>query len=114
MKSGVTSKKFPASLKEWQAVIDAAPGKERPLTPKEKADWAKAVVVEKGGYPAVRAALAAKRKQGERGPQLSPTKQSVSIRYSPDVLAYFKATGAGWQTRMNDALRDWVAKRSSR
>jgi uncharacterized protein (DUF4415 family) len=26
----------------------------------------------------------------------------------PEVIAYFKATGAGWQTRMNDALREWV------
>ena len=25
-----------------------------------------------------------------------------------DVMAAFKATGAGWQTRMNDALRDWL------
>ena len=114
MKSGATSKKFPASPEEWQAVIDAAPGKDRPLTPKEKADWAKAVVVNNGCYPAVQAALAARRKQGERGPQHSPTKQSVSIRYSPDVLEYFRATGAGWQTRMNDALRDWVAKHTSR
>lgn len=114
MKSGVTSKKFPASPKEWEAVIAVAPGKDRPFTAKEKSDWAKAVVVKAGGYPAVQAALAARRKQGERGPQRSPTKQSVSVRYSPDVLEYFRATGAGWQTRMNDALRDWVAKRSSR
>lgn len=114
MKSGATAKKFPAGPREWEAVIAAAPGKDRPLTPKEKAAWAKAVVVKEGGYPAVQAALAAKRKQGERGPQRSPTKQSVSIRYSPEILEYFKATGAGWQTRMNDALRDWVAKHSSR
>ena len=114
MKSGATSKKLPASPKEWEAVIAAAPGKDRPLTPKEKAAWAKVVVVKEGGYPAVKAALAAKRKQGERGPQRSPTKQSVSIRYSPEVLEYFKASGAGWQTRMNDALRDWVANHISR
>ena len=114
MKSGATSKKFPVSPKEWEAVIAAAPGEDRPLTPQEKADWAKAVVVKKGGYPAVQAALAARRKQGERGPQHGPTKQSVSIRYSPDVLANFKASGAGWQTRMNDTLRDWVAKHSAR
>jgi len=114
MKSGATSKKFPANPKEWEAVIAAAPGKDRPPTPKEKAAWAKSVVVKGGGYTAVKAALAAKRKQGERGPQRSPTKQSVTIRYSPEVLEYFKATGAGWQTRMNDALRDWVAKHISR
>ena len=36
------------------------------------------------------------------------TKQAVTVRYSPDVLAAFKATGPGWQARMNDALREWL------
>lgn len=35
-------------------------------------------------------------------------KQAVSIRLSLDVLAYFKAKGAGWQTRINDALAAFV------
>jgi uncharacterized protein (DUF4415 family) len=75
---------------------------------------ANAVVVKGGGYAAVRAALAQKRKPGQRGPQQSPTKQLVSVRYSPEVLEYFKATGTGWQTRMNEALLQWVHKRSMR
>jgi uncharacterized protein (DUF4415 family) len=33
----------------------------------------------------------------------------VSVRYSADVLAYFKAGGAGRQTRMDEALKQWVA-----
>ncbi|MSQ73654.1 MAG: hypothetical protein EXR27_20620 [Betaproteobacteria bacterium] len=72
------------------------------------------VVVRKGGYAAVRSALAEKRKRGQRGPQARPTKQLVSVRYSPEVLKYFKSTGTGWQTKMNDALLEWVAKRTSR
>ena len=71
-----------------------------------------AVVVQGGGYVAVRAVLAQKRKRGQRGPQQSPTKQLVSVRYSPEVLQYFKAKGTGWQTRMNEALLEWVNKRS--
>ena len=114
MKSGATRKKFPASPAEWEAVIAAAPGKDRPLTAKEKAAMADAVVVKTGGYAAIRAALAQKRKRGQRGPQQAPTKQLVSVRYSPEVLQYFKSTGAGWQTRMNDALIDWVNKKSMR
>jgi len=35
-------------------------------------------------------------------------KQAVSIRLSPDVLAYFKSKGDGWQTRINDALAAFV------
>ena len=114
MKLDATRKKRPATPAEWEAVIAAAPGKDRPPTAKEEARYANAVVVSGGGYAAVRAALAAKRLRGQRGPQVAPTKQLVSVRYSPEVLQYFKATGAGWQTRMNEALVEWVNKRAVR
>jgi uncharacterized protein (DUF4415 family) len=38
----------------------------------------------------------------------SGTKISTTIRLDTDVLAAFKASGAGWQTRINDALREWL------
>ena len=41
-------------------------------------------------------------------------KQLVSIRYSPEVLAYFKATGDGWQSRMDGVLKEYIAKRIRR
>jgi uncharacterized protein (DUF4415 family) len=110
MKSVVTPKKPPATPADWEALIAAAPGTDRPLTAAEEKKMANAVVVEGGGYAAVRAA----RQRGERGPQVAPTKQLVSVRYSPEVLQYFKATGTGWQTRMNEALLEWVSKRSAR
>ncbi len=44
-----------------------------------------------------------------RGPNKNPTKEQVTVRYSPEVLAYFRATGAGWQTRMDEALREYVS-----
>lgn len=40
-----------------------------------------------------------------RGPQKAPTKQLVSLRLDSAIVEAFKATGPGWQTRMNDALR---------
>jgi uncharacterized protein (DUF4415 family) len=43
-----------------------------------------------------------------RGPQKAPTKQRTTIRLSRDVLDRFRATGRGWQTRVDDALRDWL------
>ena len=113
MKSKGSSTKLPTSPEEWEAVLAAAPGKDRPLTAKEQRQWDNAVVVKGGGYQAVRAAVAAKRKPGERGPQRSPTKQLVSVRYSPEVLTYFKASGEGWQTRMDEALKQWVATHAS-
>ena len=47
-----------------------------------------------------------------RGPNRGPLKEQVAVRYSPDVLAAFRSTGAGWQTRMNEALRDWLRTHS--
>lgn len=50
-----------------------------------------------------------------RGRPKSPNpKQLVSVRYSPEVLAYFKSTGEGWQARMDGALREYVSKQGSR
>ena len=47
-----------------------------------------------------------------RGPQKAPIKQATTIRLSPDVMAAFKDTGAGWQTRINEALKDWLRTHS--
>ncbi|GJE68582.1 BrnA antitoxin family protein [Methylorubrum podarium] len=40
-----------------------------------------------------------------RGAQKAPTKQLVSLRLDQDILLRFRATGPGWQSRMNEALR---------
>ena len=48
------------------------------------------------------------RKQGQRGSQKSPTKQAVSIRLSTEVVEFFKKGGKGWQTRVDDVLREYV------
>jgi uncharacterized protein (DUF4415 family) len=51
-----------------------------------------------------------KRKPGQRGVQKMPTKEPVTVRYSRDVLEYFRSTGPGWQTRIDAALKEWVAQ----
>jgi uncharacterized protein (DUF4415 family) len=38
------------------------------------------------------------------------TKTPVTLRLDPDVLAKFKATGKGWQSRINDALKQAKVK----
>ena len=49
----------------------------------------------------------------QRGrPKGSSTKEQVAIRIDRDVLAAFRAGGPGWQTRMNDALKDWLRSHS--
>ncbi len=40
-----------------------------------------------------------KRKVGQRGRQKAPIKISITLRYSPEVIKYFKETGHGWQSR---------------
>ena len=52
------------------------------------------------------------RKPGQRGPQKTPTKEMITLRLDRDVLAAYRATGPGWQSRMNDALK--TAMRATR
>jgi len=41
-------------------------------------------------------------------PPLGQTKEHVNIRLDADIVQSFRASGAGWQTRLNNALRDWL------
>ena len=47
-------------------------------------------------------------------PKSEYKKLLVSVRYSPEVVAYFKSTGEGWQSRMDGVLREYVERRSRR
>ncbi len=47
-------------------------------------------------------------------PKLANAKQLVSVRYSPEVLDYFKSTGEGWQSRMDGVLRAYVTRHQRR
>ena len=49
-----------------------------------------------------------------RGRPAGLTKASQTVRFDLDVLAAFKATGKGWQTRMNEALREWLKEHPMR
>ncbi len=53
-----------------------------------------------GMPPAMRAAF----RRGGR-PRSEARKVPVTIRLDAEIVEVFKATGPGWQTRMNDALR---------
>lgn len=45
-------------------------------------------------------------------PSLANPKEHVNIRLDADIVDAFKETGSGWQTRMNNALRDWLKTHS--
>ena len=52
------------------------------------------------------------RKQRGR-PVGSGNKEQVAIRFDNEVLSAFRSAGPGWQTRMNDALKDWLRTHSA-
>ena len=86
-----------------QILYDPADGPYDPNDPKAAREWfAQADLIRKGKV--VRC--------GKRGPQKAPTKKLVSLRLSPEVIEHFKATGAGWQTRIDSTLRDSIRKRA--
>lgn len=58
--------------------------------------------------------VALRRRSGQRGPQKAPTKERISIRLSREVTEHFRATGDGWQSRIDEALRDWLRIHSLR
>lgn len=47
-------------------------------------------------------------------PKSGRKKLLVSVRYSPEVVTYFKSTGEGWQSRMDGVLRQYVVRHSRR
>ncbi|MDR3424691.1 MAG: BrnA antitoxin family protein [Alphaproteobacteria bacterium] len=47
-----------------------------------------------------------------RGRPKSSQKTAVSLRLDNDIVAALRASGEGWQTRVNDALRDMINART--
>lgn len=116
MKRATTSPIF--TPEQVKAAIKAAPervlGSDCAYDPNDRkavsAFFSDAVVTHGGGYEAVRATLAARRKPGQRGPGKRAAKEAINIRLSPDVLSAFRATGQGWQTRVDGVLREWLSQ----
>jgi uncharacterized protein (DUF4415 family) len=79
-------------------LIDAD-GDVRELTAKDMAEFRPAAEV----LP-----LSLRKKLGVRGPQKRPTKERITIRLSREVVAQFRKSGEGWQTRVDTALRQWL------
>ena len=49
-------------------------------------------------------------RRGRGRPAVAVKRPTLNMRVDPDVLEAFKATGQGWQTRINAALRDAVSR----
>lgn len=55
-----------------------------------------------------------KRKRGERGPQVKPKKIAICLRLSPEVVDHYKATGRGWQGRIDASLKRSIQSRKKK
>lgn len=75
---------------------------------KENPEWTKAVFARAVPFSKLPKSLQTKLGSRTRGPQKTPTKERITIRLSPDVVQQFRATGDGWQTRVDAALKDWL------
>ena len=64
------------------------------------------------GGKVVREATGTLTKRG-RPPVGDEPKQQVTLRLAPKVIRYFKATGEGWQTRVNETLEKYVARNAA-
>ena len=113
MKSDVNGKPSGTDLDRLRARADEniTHDDDTPYDPNDpaavEAFWKNAIVTPGGGVQATLAAL-----RRARGPARKPRKTQLTVRYSPEVVAYFKATGKGWQGRMDAALKEWIARRS--
>lgn len=47
-------------------------------------------------------------------PKSESKKLLVSVRYSQEVISFFRSTGDGWQSRMDSVLKSYVARHSRR
>lgn len=52
-------------------------------------------------------------RRGTGRPRSPTPKKQVTIRLDPDVLQRLRATGPGWQTRIGDAVREWLARHAA-
>lgn len=83
-------------------LIGPDPDIERPLT---DADIARATLAP-AALPDVIAGI-----RRSRGPVR--TKTAISIRLDDDLVERLRASGPGWQSRVNDALREWIEKNAA-
>jgi len=78
--------------------------------PEAKAEWFKRARRAKDVLPGLvgRKAATALLKPKRGRPPLANPKEHLNIRLDADVVGAFRQTENGWQTRLNDALRDWL------
>jgi uncharacterized protein (DUF4415 family) len=49
-------------------------------------------------------------RRGAGRPKLERPKQQITVRLDSDILDALRATGQGWQSRLNEAAREWLER----
>ena len=82
-------------------------------TPEEDAAITTAAQADPDALPLTDAEWAAVKPKARRGRRLAAvTKERITIRLSREVVETFRASGDGWQTRVDSALKDWLKTHS--
>ncbi|NIF54043.1 BrnA antitoxin family protein [Burkholderia sp. Ax-1724] len=76
-------------------------------TPAEEDAIARGIAADPDTFEPTDEQFAQMKRRGGR-PKLINPKIAVTIRYDAEIIERFKNSGEGWQTRMNNALRDWL------
>ena len=103
----LTAKKPMNTSKRFSAVeIAAAKAAAAKVPPAKTAalDWSQATVTPGGGVASTITAL-----RRTRGPNKKAAKEQIAIRLDLELVTALRASGPGWQTRVNTALKDWLA-----
>ena len=83
------------------------PGTIRPTVAEDAAITA-AALADPDAQPLSDSELAQFRVLPGRPKSRTPVKIATTIRFDADLLAALKASGRGWQTRVNEAMREWI------
>lgn len=76
-------------------------------TPEEEAAIKRGIAADPDTFEPTDEQFAQMKRRGGR-PKLTHPKVAVTVRYDAEIIERFRESGEGWQTRMNDALRDWL------
>lgn len=63
-------------------------------------------------FPELLEALNNVRARGQRGPQKSEVKDRIGLRLDHNIVEHFRASGPGWQSRINDILAEHIKRNS--
>lgn len=80
-------------------------------TPEEDAAITEAAMSDPDALPLTDEDFAKLKRVGR--PRAAVTKERITIRLSREVVESFRATGSGWQTRMDEALAEWLREHRS-